>query len=65
MRAIRQSNGLERPVTVEQSPETLDTVQFFLPGGVHIFEEEILNSLGIGCAHKVVYEELKVLHGGL
>jgi hypothetical protein len=63
MRAIRQCNGLERLVALEQSPETLDTrPPFFLPGDVHIFEEEIPNPLGVRLAHKVVYEELKVLH---
>ena len=65
MCAIRQCNSLERPVTIEQPPETPDiSERVLLPGDVHIFEEEIFNSLGIGRAHKVVYEDLKVLQGG-
>jgi len=65
MRAIRQCNSLERPVIIERSPETPNiSEQVLLPGYVHIFEEEIFNSLGIGRAHKVVYEDLKVLQGG-
>jgi len=71
MRAIRQCDRLERSVAVKQAPETLDTPEThdirqpsFLPGHVHIFEEEIPNSLRVGRAHKAVDEKLEVLHGG-
>ena len=55
MRAIRQCNRLERPIAVKQTPETLDTrPSLFLPGDVHIFEEEVPHPLRVGRAHKVV-----------
>jgi len=65
MLAIRQCNILERPVAIEQSPGPRETrVPYLLPGAVHIVGEEILDSLGISRTYKIVYEDLKVLHGG-
>ena len=55
VRAIWQCNGLERLVAVEQTPETFDTrPPLFLPGDVHVFKVEILDSLGVGRTYEVV-----------
>ena len=64
VRAIWQCKGLERPIAVEQTPETLHTrVQPFLPRDVGELEEEISDTLGIGRAHKVVHKYLEVWLG--
>ena len=61
VRAIRQCKGLERLVGMEQTPETLHTRELLcLPRDIGKLEEEVFGTLGIGRAHKVVEEYLKV-----
>ena len=64
VRAIRQCKGLERPIAVEQTPETLPTrVQLSPPRGVGELEEEVSDTLGIGRTHKAIYKYLEVRLG--
>ena len=61
VRAIRQCKGFECLVGMEQTPETLHTRELLcLPRDIGKLEEEVFGTLGIGRAHKVVEEYLKV-----